>query len=61
MLFKIPLNHFDQIVLLVHTLFMSSFFFECNISNLWIHEVMEFLLLSFPYFMVREISIFLLV
>jgi hypothetical protein len=62
MLLKIPLNHFYQTVLLVYTLFMFSFFSECNLSYLWIPEAMELMFLSCPSFMVCQIfSIFLLV
>jgi hypothetical protein len=62
MLLKIPLNCFFQIVFLVYTLFMFSFFSECNLSYLWIPEAMDVLLLSCPYFMVHHIFfVFLLV
>jgi hypothetical protein len=62
MLLKIPLNHFYQTVFLVYTLFLFSFLSECNLSDLWIPEAMEVMLLSCPYFMVRHIFfVFLLV
>jgi hypothetical protein len=61
-LLKIPLNHFYQTVFLVYMLFLFSFFFECDLSDLWIPEAMEVLLLSCPSFMVHHIfSFFLLV
>jgi hypothetical protein len=62
MLLKIPLNHFYQTVFLVYTLFLFFFLSECNLSDLWIPEAMEVLLLSCPSFMVRQIFfVFLLV
>jgi hypothetical protein len=55
MLLNIPLNCFYQTVFLVYMLFLFSFLSECNLIDLWIPEAMDFLLLSCPSFMVRQI------
>jgi hypothetical protein len=47
---NIPLNHFYQTVFLVYMLFMFSFLSECNLSDLWIPEAMEFFFSIIPIF-----------
>jgi hypothetical protein len=57
LLLKITLSCFYQIVFLVYMLFWF-FLYGCNLSDLWIPEVVEDLLSSCPSFMVHRSDIF---